>query len=198
MSQGSPYGSPSGPFGSENPYMSPQEWPGPWGQPTRSTPDMPGFCKAMFAVSLVFCFIRAAAVSLGLAGMGMLSADDPAMKMAVFEIGSGLGMVLCGVPGNALLLAKNRMGVFLGCGLIVFTMGSILTGLITVLIAGNPAALNPPSTPGTETAELVGYMIGAGLSILVRVSIIAAYAAALIQFQNWHSIHGQGVGGSTM
>ena len=111
MSQGSPYGSSPNPFGNQNPYSAPQGgWGAPqgqWGQPSGYTPDVPAFCKVMFIVSLVFCFLRAIIVALGFVGMGMLPKDDPAMKMAFFEIGSGLGMVLCGVPGNALLLAQK-------------------------------------------------------------------------------------------
>ena len=194
MSQGSPYGSQPNPFGYQNPYTPPQGgWQpqGQWGQPSGYTPDVPGFCKVMFIVSLVFCFLRAIIVALGFVGMGMLPKDDPAMKMAFFEIGTGLGMVLCGVPGNALLLAKNQIGVFLGWGLVAFTVGSILTGIITVfMMAGNPAG--PKAPPGAETAQFVGMMIGGGISVLIRVGIIAAYGAALIQFQNWYSRYGGG------
>ena len=201
MSQGSPYGSSPNPFGNQNPYSAPQGgWGAPqgqWGQPSGYTPDVPAFCKVMFIVSLVFCFLRAIIVALGFVGMGMLPKDDPAMKMAFFEIGSGLGMVLCGVPGNALLLAKNQIGVFLGWGLVAFTIGSILTGLITVIItSGQPGAMGPPPPPGAETAHFVGMMIGGGISILIRVSIIAAYGAALIQFQSWYSRYGGGGSGT--
>ncbi|MGI8981001.1 MAG: hypothetical protein ACR2FY_17370 [Pirellulaceae bacterium] len=196
MSQGSPYGSQPNPFGNQNPYTPPQgQWgqpQGQWGQPAGYTPGMPGFCKAMFIVSLVFCFLRAAIVALGFVGMGMLPADDPAMKMAYFEIGTGLGMVLCGVPGNALLLAKNQIGVFLGWGLVAFTVGSILTGLATVFMMGNnPAAMGPPPPPGAENAQFIGMMIGGAIAVLVRVGIIVAYGAALIQFQNWYAQYGR-------
>lgn len=195
MSQGSPYGSQPNPFGNQNPYMPPQgQWgqqPGPWGPPSGYTPDMPGFCKVMFIVSLVFCLLRAIFVALGFIGMGVMKPDDPLMKAAFLEIGTGLGMVLCGVPGNTLLLFKNQIGFYLGWGLIACTVGSILTGIVELFLTGGNMAGGPPPPPGMETAQLVGVIIGGGISILIRGSIIVAYATALLKFQSWYLQYGQ-------
>lgn len=193
MSQGSPYGSQPNPFGNQNPYLPPQgQWgqpQGQWGQPAGYTPGMPGFCKAMFIVSLVFCFLRAIFVALGFVGMGMMRADDPLMKTVYLEIGSGLGMVLCGVPGNALLLAKNQIGAFLGWGLVAFTIGSIITGIIQLVTTGGNMGTPPP--PGAENAILAVAIVTASIGFLIRVGILVAYGAALIQFQNWYSQYGR-------
>ena len=193
MSQGSPYGSSPNPFGNQNPYTAPQGgWgtpQGQWGQPSGYTPDVPGFCKVMFIVSLVFCFLRAVFVALGFLGMGIMRADDPLMKAVFLEIGSGLGMVLCGVPGNSLLLAKNQIGSYFGWGLIAFTVASILTGIIELVLTGGNMGNPPP--PGAEKAMLAVTIVVASITCLIRVGIIVAYGAALIQFQNWYSQYGR-------
>jgi hypothetical protein len=195
MTQGSPYGSQPNPYGNQNPYMPPQgQWgppQGQWGPPAGYTPDVPGFCTVMFIVSLIFCLLRAAIVALGFIGMGVLKADDPAMKTAVLEIGTGLGMVLCGVPGNALLLFKNQVGFYLGWGLIAFTIANMFSGIATILFSGGNIGGGAPPPPGMENAQLVGMIIGGSISIIIRGSILVAYAAALLKFQSWHLQHGQ-------
>jgi hypothetical protein len=195
MSQGSPYGSQPNPFGNPNPYQAPQgQWgpsPGPWGPSTGYPPDVPGFCTVMFIVSLIFCLLRAAIVALGFIGMGMLKADDPALKTAVLEIGSGLGMVLCGVPGNALLLFKNQVGFYLGWGLIAFTIANMLSAIATIMVSGGNIGGGPPPPAGMENAHLVGMIIGGSCSLIIRCSILVAYAAALLKFQGWYVQYGQ-------
>lgn len=194
MSQGSPYGSQPNPFGNQNPYMSPQgPWSQPqgqWGPPAGFTPDMPGFCKVMFIISLILCILRAGFVALGMLGMGLMKADDPLMKAAFLEIGTGVGMVLCGVPGNTLLLFKNQVGFYLGWGLIACTIGSILTGVVEMVLTGGNLGGEPPP-PGAEGAQMIGLIIGGGIAVLFRGGILVAYGAALLQFQSWYSQHGQ-------
>jgi len=195
MSQGSPYGSQPNPFGNQNPYMPPQgQWgqqPGQWGPPAGHTPDVPGFCTVMFIVSLIFCLLRGAIVAFGFIGIGMLPPDHPAMKTAVLEIGTGLGMVLCGVPANALLLFKNQIGFYLGWGLIAFTIGSILTGIASIFLSGGNIGGAEPPPPGMENAQLIGMIIGGSISVIIRVIIIVAYAVALLKFQSWYIQYGQ-------
>ena len=142
----------------------------------------------MFIVSFLLCLLRAAIVAMGFVGVALLPVDHPAMKTAYLEIGTGIGMVLCGISGNALLLAKKQIGVYLGWGLIAFTIGSILTGIAAILITGG--TLGPKAPPGQETARFVGMVVGAVISVAIRVSIIVAYGAALIQFHNWYSRYG--------
>jgi hypothetical protein len=193
MSQGSPYGSQPNPFGNQNPYMPPQgQWnqqPGQWGAPEGYAPGVPVFCTVMFVVSLVFCIIRSLFVALGFVGMGMMKPDDPLLKAAFLEIGTGLGMVLCGVPGNALLLFKNQIGFYLGWGLIACTIGSILTGIVEMALTGGNMGRPPP--PGAENALLVFTIFVATITVLIRLGIIVAYGAALIQFQNWYTQYGR-------
>ena len=39
-------------------------------------------------------------------------------------------------------------------------------------------------------ARFYGMMFGAAFSVLLRIGILGAYVAALIQFANWHAKHG--------
>ncbi len=154
---------------------------------------MPLYCKVMFVVSLLFCFFRSVIVAIGFVGMGMLPADDPAMKIGFLEIGTGLGMVLCGVPGNALLLARKQIGIYFGWGLAAFTVSSITTGIALMAVSHDvPAVGGSAADPGIQHAELIGMVIGGGLSISLRVGILVAYAVALIRFQNWIAQYGRG------
>ena len=195
MSQGSPYGSQPNPLGNPTPYQAPQA---PWGQPqgqwgpgAGASPDVPISCTVRFVVSLIFCLLRAGLVALGFIGMGILKPDDPALKTAVLEIGSGLGMVLCGVPGNALLLFKNQVGFYLGWGLIAFTIANMLSGIATIMVSGGQIEGAAPPPPGMENAQLVGMIIGGSCSMIIRCSILVAYAVALLKFQSWYLQHGQ-------
>src|SRR5262245_59059715 len=127
MSQGSPYGSQPNPYGNQNPYVSPQGgWgqPDQWSQPGGHAPGVPGFCTTMFVVSLCFCVIRGVLVAVGFLGLAILPAGSPAVVVVYFELATGIGMVLCGLPANSLLLAKNQIGIFLGWGLVFFTIAS--------------------------------------------------------------------------
>jgi len=140
---------------------------------------MPAFCMVMFIVSLVFCGIRAPLVAMGFAGYFALQqmGNHPLMPTVAFEIGTGLGIVVFGIPGNALLLARQSWAVLLGYLAAASVVGSIAVGIWQTSIMAEGQAADSP--------ERIFVLIGSGGAFVFRLVLLGLYVAALAKFSSW-------------
>ncbi|MBT4864978.1 MAG: hypothetical protein HON53_07670 [Planctomycetaceae bacterium] len=146
-------------------------------RPRRAKKGLPVFCMVVFIIDLVFCVLRIGFVALGLINYQNL--EGPLLESAMFELITGAAIVLFGIAGNGLMLAKQAWAVALGWLNLGATLGSIGVGIWQASIFLDEMAQN-----GGE-AERIGGYIGAGFSILVRVGIIFTYLFALLKYSSW-------------
>lgn len=134
--------------------------------------SMPTIVTVMAILSLIFCLIRIPLVAMGIMGYSELAALGHPMAMAApWEILTGIGMVICGILGNILLLAKKRAGVAIGWGLMGCTIGSIAVGLWEASIM---LGQFPDGSP-----QKVGGYIGAAITLVIRLALVVLYIIAL-------------------
>ena len=162
-----------------NPYAASSGMLGNVGQPAK--PGLPLFAMIMFITSLFFSLLRVLLVMLGFAGyVAMKNMDPPPPELASVpaEIGTGIAIAFFGIFGNGLLLAKQKLGLFLGYLLVLAVIGSILTGF------WQASGIMSKYDPGSP--EFIGAIVGLVFVVGIRIAILAAYVAALIQFKKWH------------
>jgi hypothetical protein len=146
----------------------------------RRTARLPKYCMIVFIIDLVFCVIRIAIVGMGFVGYQILKEQgSPLFASVPYEIIIGAAIVLFGIAGNGLMLAKKTWAVALGWLTLASTLGSSGVGIWQTSIILDNLAQN-----GAE-AELIGAYIGAGFTILLRAGIVFAYLFALLKFSGW-------------
>lgn len=141
---------------------------------------MPGFCLAMFVVSLIFCVLRIPVVALGAIGWMQIAAGrvepSPVLASVPFEVLSGAAIVLFGLIGNTAMLLKQRWGIVVG----------YLTVFSSVCSMG--VAVWQLSYLFQDTAGLpqqAGVVSGGAFTLLIRIAIVGLYAAAIMTFSKW-------------
>jgi hypothetical protein len=140
---------------------------------------MPGFCLAMFIMSLIFCLFRLPLVIFGAIAWSNLDqmAHDPVIAATVpFEVISGMSLVLLGIPANLALLFKQRWGVWLG-------LMTVAASLVNVGLAVWQLSIMVQVTPDEQ--ERIGLIIGALMTMAIRLTIIGLYAAAVLKMSKW-------------
>ena len=171
----------SNPLDQPNPYVSPQA--GSWGTPTMPAAPpshpMPTFCKVMFWVDIVFSAIRIPAVAVGILAYSIAQPHANAMvaQTGIFEIASAMGMVLFGFTGDIAMLLKQKWGVYLGGLKVASVLASCAVGIWQATFVMEQFASGSPNR--------VGVVIGAAFSVGLRLALVAAYAAAIVQFAKW-------------
>ncbi|MCE5277754.1 MAG: hypothetical protein ABFD92_15800 [Planctomycetaceae bacterium] len=143
-----------------SPYVIPQQRSG-----------LSGFVKGFTIADLVLCSVRAILVIFSVIGWASLSRSNELYQTAVFEVLSGLGIALLGVPGNILILMKKKIGCALGWGNIVFTGMSIAVALWQA----------PMLHKMQSGAEAAGFIGGAILAVLVRVGLLVIYIVTVVR-----------------
>ena len=163
-------------FDAGNPYAMPQA--GAFRPPPSETRRFPVFAKVMFIVDLAVSGLRAPVVLLSAIGYQQLvKAQDPLVHTVLAEIVFGAILVLLGVTTNVLLLLRKPWAVVLGYLLLLATCGSLVVGFWQLSFRWGEV---PPGSP-----ERIGFVIGAGFTICVRLGLAAVYFAALRQFATW-------------
>src|SRR6188768_4190877 len=92
-----------------NPYQSAQEAP----RLSSNKPKLPTFALVMIIIDLVFLGFRVLFVLAGMAGLASGINDPMILRTGYFEVGTGLLMVLAGIPGDIALLLRQKWGVWL-------------------------------------------------------------------------------------
>jgi hypothetical protein len=161
------------PSDSLNPYSSSATV----NQAPKALRALPGSCKTVFIIELVFCGLRAPLVALGFVGVAMIAPDDPLAQTAIYELATGIGMVGFGVLANIGLLMKKSWGVPLGYLALVASAGSIGTAVWQLSAQMDQF---PEGSP-----VRVGVMIGGGLVFMLRIALMGLYLSALTKFSAW-------------
>jgi len=159
-----------------NPYASAETVPdaprGRFDRPLR-------LCIVMFGLSWFFCFLRIPFLALDLnealgGGMG----SDPALAVTtVPAIAASIGIVLFGLAGNTLLLARIRWGIPLAVLLVVSTSVSIGVEAWVAVLARSLASYR-----GGVLHDVVDVAV-----IALRITLLGLYLAALGAFIRWTS-----------
>jgi hypothetical protein len=161
----------------ENPYESPMyaqvpgAVPGPTGAAFQPV-GLGGFVLTVVILDIVFCCLRLLLVLVGVAGYASLPQDFPLRPTAIYEFGTGFGIVVFGLLANTLILLKKRIGIPLAAVSVLFTVLSVFVGVWQ-------AKLMAPNDLGTP--EGPGFLIGACFGITVRVGLLVLYIAAVVQ-----------------
>ncbi len=147
------------------------------GGPT--VPSLPTFCTVYFIIDLIFSFLRAIMAMFGVVAMAGPIAQENAMvqQTVMYEVASGIGIALLGIPANFLMLFKKRIGAYLAGGKILFTLMSLAVGLWQMSFAMNQF---PEGSP-----ERIGAVIGALFAITIRLGLLGLYIGAIVTFWKW-------------
>lgn len=159
-----------------NPYASPLAKPASAAWPNRNAP--PTFAKVMFIIDLVLCAIRALLVLAAVPGYIVLKQQQsPLAATAIPEILCGLAIVLSGIPADILGLLRKPSAVWFGAFACLAALASVAVGAWQASFQLDNFAAGTP--------QRVGFYLGLGFTLLVRIGIVVVYAAALVQFANW-------------
>lgn len=131
----------------------------------------------MFGFSLLCCFLRIPFVALAvLEEMGRGMGYDPAFAVtAIPVIATSSGIVLFGMTGNTLLLARIRWGLPFAALLVLSTIASIGVEIWFTLLARSL-----PAYRGGALHEVFDLAV-----TLFRLTLLGLYMAALISFTKW-------------
>jgi hypothetical protein len=172
-------------FDAGNPYATPQG--GAFRPPPSESRRFPVFAKVMFIFDLVVSGLRAPVVLFSVIGYQQLvNAQSPLVPAAVAEIASGAILVLLGVAANVLLLLRKPWAVLLGYLLLLAALGSLAIGFWQLFYRWDEL---PPGSP-----ERIGFVIGAGFTVCLRLGVMGVYFAALWQFAAWSKSQAEGAG----
>ncbi len=171
-----------------NPYAS--SFAAPQQQPSSIQASLPGYCTTMFIISLIFSILRIASTGFSILGMYMLSQADTASPLAsnaIWEVLTGAGMMLSGIIGNSLMLARKPVGLYFGYLLVFFVLGSFLVAMIQTVTLFN---MQGSGVAGSQQqAQLIGMVIGASVVIVIRLALVGAYVFALVKFKQWCEVN---------
>jgi hypothetical protein len=170
-----PFQPPTNP--STNPYAP--SYPG-YASAMRPNDSMPTFCLTMFIISLCLCLLRIPVVIFGVFGwMGLEAtgqANQPIALTVPFEVLSGAAIVVLGISANVGLLLKQRWGVSLGYLTVVACFISMALALWQLSILFQAT---------TDDAQRVGFVVGAVLTLIIRLTIVGLWLSAVLKFSRW-------------
>ncbi len=169
---------------SENPYETPvygQPGSGPV-SPFKAAPrgtSLGAFVLTMLILDLVFCGLRLMLGAFGLAGYAVIPPDDPMRQTVIFEVATAFGIALFGFAGDTLILLKKKIGIPVAAIKIAFTVGSVVAGVWQGFLQFQqfPGDMSGPEGAGF----VVGFFIGAGFVVLIRLVLLGLYIAALVK-----------------
>lgn len=163
-----------------------EQQPNPYGSPhTSSAPvrnlSMPGNLTAFFVIDLLICLLRGGQAAFGLFLLMAAAEQVPeASRMSVLaDTLTAAGVAIFGIPGNALMLARQAWASALGYAAVFFTVCNMGAGLWNLMVVFEAAAQN--AQPGFKEGMVIGFAI----SFLIRSAIVIAYLFAVFQFDTW-------------
>ena len=140
---------------------------------------LPTFCLVMFILGLVFAVLRVPLVIMGAFTWFALqpNAENQALFTSVpFEVLTGAAISLFGIPGNIGMLLKQRWGVVLGFLTVAASLASLGVALWQLSLMFQVT---------DDPAERAGFVGGAAVTLLIRITIIGLYALAILKLSQW-------------
>ena len=141
----------------------------------------PVFCRVMFILDLVFVGLRALGVAFGVIGMLMMQAaqqpDPMVAQTGMWEISTGLLIVIGGLLANGLMLSKSMSGAYFAVLKVIGVLGSYGVAVWQFSFVFDKF---PEGSP-----ERVGAVGGAVISMAVRFALLAAWVVAVFMFVRW-------------
>lgn len=171
--------------GNVNPFVPPQSL-SPRVPVVRSNAGLPTFCKVMFILDLIFCFMRLPLVLFAIPGyFALRKSGDPMLQTVVYEIATGAGIVVSGFAADILMLMRSRSAATLGWFCLAVTLASFGVGCWQ---ANLQLARMVPGSP-----QMIGGFVGLGLVLTVRATLLLLYAIAISKFSQWAAKRQHGV-----
>lgn len=156
-----------------NPYQSPILA----AQVIAPSPPLPTYCFVMAIIDLVLLGLRSILVVAGIVGIFVAPEDQMVLQTGMFEVGSGLIMVLAGLTANIGMLMKKSWAV-------PFGYIKTFAALTSIGVAVWQLSMVAPNFP-VGSPEFIGFMIGVAISLGIRGGLIIAYFVALVKFASW-------------
>ena len=134
--------------------------------------ELSGFSKGFIITDLVFCSIRFLLFLIGLIGLVIIvkQGEPMAIVSGIIEVFSNLGIALVGIPAAIMLLMKKNAGIIAAYATIGFTLLSLFGGLFSLIIKYSPDQPVP---------MLIGYLLGGGVVLLIRIVLLGLYIKAV-------------------
>lgn len=160
-------------------------------QPPSITGEFPKFCTTMFVISLIFSILRILSTGFSILGILLIASQagtpDFMVRNAVMDVVTGAGMMLSGIIGNSLMLARKPVGLYFGYLLVFFVFGSFLVAMIQAVTLFNAQGSGAAAAP--QQVQLFSMVIGAGVAIIFRLALVVAYVVALLKFKQWCDVN---------
>lgn len=149
--------------------------------PFRQPMKMPVYSRVVLIIDMILCGFRGLLVVFGVVGYVVMKQQLGAIaSTALFEVGTGLGIVVFGLSGDLLLLLGRTWAIGLAYLALFFTVGSMAVGLWQLTIQYAQLAGNDP-------AQQIGAVIGVVLALGIRLAIVSVYGVALYMYSKWAS-----------
>ena len=132
----------------------------------------------MLIIDMVLCALRALFVLFSAASYQVLPADNPLATTVLWEIAAGAGIVVFGLSGDLLLLLKKPWAMGLAWLSVLSTLGATAVGVWALSLLAEPMA-------GNDQAKQIGFWVGGGITLLVRLGILVVFVAALVVYSKW-------------
>jgi hypothetical protein len=161
----------------DNPYASPSHF---GSQPTLSTAQgdrLPTYSVVMLIIDIVFRCIRILLVALGIVGILALGPADPIYFWGILEIITGVAMIVFGLLGDSLVLAKKKIGITLCWIALMVTVGNMIVGFCELPLLIQQQMAQAPAAQAD--AMKIGMIVGVVFMATIRLSLIIAYAVAV-------------------
>ena len=164
---------------SDNPFASPYATlPQRPRTPARAS-QLPMFSMVVLIIDLVFRFLRVVLVLFSVIGIWALGTANPLFFWGVLEIVTGGAMVIFGILGDSLVLAKKRIGLSLCWIALIATVANLIVGLCEIPLQMDAQMQNGQIGPEQAQAVKIGMLIGGGVVGLLRLGLIIGYGVAL-------------------
>ena len=152
----------------------------------RGAIEPPSFVTTMSIVDLVMCCLRLLAAGVGVVGLlAVASQGVVGLGLTVYaDAGINLLLGIVGIVAAILLLRKSPIAVPLGWATVGLAILSVLLAVVSVinLVSNADAGFGgQPRPPGF----VPGAIIGAAVTVGIRLVLLGMYATALVKFSEW-------------
>jgi len=144
---------------------------------------LPAFIMTFVIMDLVFSCLRIIFGLSGIADSGAIASDNPLHATVPFELTANFGMGVFGIIAAILLLGKRPLGPAIGWVKIVFAILGIIVGVWQLSVTPLPEG------GGDAKAMRIGFALGGGFVLILRVGLLVCYTIAVTQAAKLFKTH---------